>query len=83
MYACLSKYLRPFLLIVSAALLTVACNRIDLAYRNLDVLVPWSLNDYLSMNRQQKTGLSQQLKQQLLICYWMRKKLCFVLLQSQ
>lgn len=65
MYACLSKYLRPFLLVVSAALLTVACNRIDLAYRNLDVLVPWSLNDYLSMNRQQKTWLSQQLKQQL------------------
>ncbi|RWU25075.1 hypothetical protein DM813_04920 [Pseudomonas alkylphenolica] len=65
MYASLCKYLRPFLLVVVAPLLVVACNRIDLAYRNLDVLVPWSLNDYLSMNRQQKTWLNQQLKQQL------------------
>ena len=65
MYACLSKYLRTVLLLVISALLVVACNRIDLAYRNLDMLVPWSLNDYLSMNRQQKTWLNERLKQQL------------------
>jgi len=65
MSACLAKYLRPFLLLLVPALLIVACSRIDLAYRNLDVLVPWSLNDYLDMNRQQKTWLNQRLKQHL------------------
>jgi len=65
MYASLYKPLRSLLLLVMAALLVLACNRIDLAYRNLDVLVPWSLNDYLNMNRQQKTWFDQRLKQHL------------------
>lgn len=65
MYAYADKYLRPFLLMLVPALLVVACSRIDLAYRNLDVLVPWSLNDYLDMNRQQKAWLNQRLKQHL------------------
>nr|WP_051270490.1 DUF6279 family lipoprotein [Pseudomonas vranovensis] len=65
MYACLPKYLRTLLLLVLPALLVLACSRIDLAYRNLDMLVPWSLNDYLNMNRQQKTWLNQRLKQHL------------------
>ncbi|MBV6288543.1 DUF6279 family lipoprotein [Pseudomonas aegrilactucae] len=43
----------------------IACSRIDLAYRNLDVLVPWSLSDYLDMNRQQKTWLDERLKEHL------------------
>ncbi|MEN8642861.1 DUF6279 family lipoprotein [Pseudomonas sichuanensis] len=54
------------LLIVGAlALMLVACNRIDLAYRNLDRLVPWSLGDYLDMNREQKRLLDERLKEQL------------------
>ncbi|MFK0088793.1 DUF6279 family lipoprotein [Pseudomonas sp. NPDC090755] len=65
MYASLYKHLRSLLFLVMAALLVLACNRIDLAYRNLDVLVPWSLNDYLNMNRQQKTWFDQRLKQHL------------------
>ncbi|MFQ6572607.1 DUF6279 family lipoprotein [Pseudomonas sp. UM16] len=65
MYACLPKYLRPLLLLVLSTLLVLSCSRIDLAYRNLDVLVPWSLNDYLNMDRQQKTWLNQRLKQHL------------------
>ncbi|WP_442109086.1 DUF6279 family lipoprotein [Pseudomonas sp. NUPR-001] len=65
MYACLSKYLRPCLFLLVPALLAVACSRIDLAYRNLDVLVPWSLDDYLNMNREQKAWLNQRLKQHL------------------
>ncbi|CAG8867563.1 hypothetical protein PS627_02552 [Pseudomonas fluorescens] len=60
----LSKALRP-LLLIAASLLMVACSRIDLAYRNLDVLVPWSLGDYLDMNREQKGWLDQRLKQHL------------------
>ncbi|MDD0972825.1 DUF6279 family lipoprotein [Pseudomonas fontis] len=43
----------------------LGCTRIDVAYRNLDVLVPWSLSDYLDMNRQQKAWLDQRLKQHL------------------
>ncbi|MBK5000315.1 hypothetical protein IAE37_002591 [Pseudomonas sp. S31] len=42
-----------------------ACTRIDLAYRNLDRLVPWSLGDYLDMNREQKALLDDRLKQHL------------------
>lgn len=42
-----------------------ACSRIDLAYRNLDRLVPWSLGEYLAMNREQKTLLDERLKQHL------------------
>jgi len=65
MYTGLYKSLRFLLFLLVTALLAVACSRIDLAYRNLDVLVPWSLNDYLNMNRQQKTWLDQRLKQHL------------------
>lgn len=60
----LFRCLRPLLLIL-ASLLLLSCTRLDLAYRNLDVLVPWSLSDYLDMNRQQKTWLSGRLKQEL------------------
>ncbi|MBF8743068.1 MULTISPECIES: DUF6279 family lipoprotein [Pseudomonas] len=57
--------LRHAFLVLCFALAVVACSRIDLAYRNLDVLVPWSLGDYLNMNRQQKAWLDQRLKQHL------------------
>lgn len=60
----LTKALRP-LMLIAASLLVLACSRIDLAYRNLDVLVPWSLGDYLDMNREQKNWLDQRLKQHL------------------
>ncbi|MFJ9993688.1 DUF6279 family lipoprotein [Pseudomonas putida] len=53
---------RALLLILAFALTLAACSRIDLAYRNLDRLVPWSLGDYLDMNRQQKALLDERLK---------------------
>ncbi|WP_445672124.1 DUF6279 family lipoprotein [Pseudomonas inefficax] len=59
---CLSKAL---LLTIGFALALAACSRIDLAYRNLDRLVPWSLGDYLDMNREQKALLDARLKQHL------------------
>lgn len=62
MDACLSTLFRCLSLLVLSTLLLVGCNRMDLAYRNLDVLVPWSLSDYLSMNRQQKGWLDERLK---------------------
>ncbi|MGE7989766.1 DUF6279 family lipoprotein [Pseudomonas sp. NPDC089554] len=56
----------PSLLLVLAFTLTLsACSRIDLAYRNLDRLVPWSLGDYLDMNSEQRALLDERLKQHL------------------
>lgn len=56
---------KALLMVVALALVLAACNRIDLAYRNLDRLVPWSLGDYLDMNREQKRLLDERLKEQL------------------
>ena len=53
------------LIIMGLTLGLSACTRIDLAYRNLDRLVPWSLNDYLDMNREQKRWLDARLDEQL------------------
>ncbi|MGK0162454.1 DUF6279 family lipoprotein [Pseudomonas mosselii] len=59
------RLIHALLLVIGFALALVACSRIDLAYRNLDRLVPWSLGDYLDMNREQKQLLDERLEQQL------------------
>ncbi|NMZ31646.1 hypothetical protein HBO40_28795 [Pseudomonas protegens] len=51
------------LLIIS--LMLGACSRVGLAYRNLDVIIPWNLNDYLDMNSEQKSWFNQRLQQHL------------------
>lgn len=56
---------KALLIAVGFALALAACSRIDLAYRNLDRLVPWSLDDYLDMNREQKTLLDDRLREHL------------------
>ncbi|MFJ4396405.1 DUF6279 family lipoprotein [Pseudomonas sp. NPDC089396] len=56
---------KALLITLGCALVLAACSRIDLAYRNLDRLVPWSLGEYLAMNREQKTLLDERLKQHL------------------
>ncbi|NBA97942.1 hypothetical protein GUY40_23875 [Pseudomonas sp. R5(2019)] len=43
-------------------LVLLSCTRIDLTYRNLDRLIPWSLSDYLDMNGEQKSWLNERLK---------------------
>ncbi|PMZ93341.1 MULTISPECIES: DUF6279 family lipoprotein [unclassified Pseudomonas] len=53
---------KALLMLIGFALALTACSRIDLAYRNLDRLVPWSLGDYLDMNREQKQLLDKRLK---------------------
>lgn len=53
---------KALLMLIVFALALTACSRIDLAYRNLDRLVPWSLGDYLDMNREQKQLLDERLK---------------------
>lgn len=51
------------LLLLVMAVALVGCSRINLAYRNLDLLIAWSLDDYLDMNRSQQTRLREQLRE--------------------
>jgi len=50
------------LLLIALSLLVTACSRIGLAYRNLDWLIPWRLDDYLSLNREQKAWFKPRLQ---------------------
>jgi len=52
-----------FLLMFTLAL--GACSRMGLAYRNLDVIIPWTLSDYLDMNGEQKGWFNERLKEHL------------------
>jgi hypothetical protein len=38
---------------------------VGLAYRNLDVIIPWTLSDYLNMNGDQKDWFNERLKEHL------------------
>lgn len=60
-----ARLFQSLLIALAFALTLAACSRIDLAYRNLDRLVPWSLDDYLDMNREQRALLDERLKQHL------------------
>ena len=53
---------KTLLLLLCLSLLVTACSRIGLAYRNLDWLVPWRLNDYLNLDRQQQAWLRPRLQ---------------------
>ncbi|RUQ46686.1 hypothetical protein D8M30_12215, partial [Corynebacterium pseudodiphtheriticum] len=53
------------LLSLSLSLILAGCNRVGLAYRNLDVIIPWTLSDYLEMNAGQKSWFNDTLKQHL------------------
>jgi hypothetical protein len=59
---------RSFKYIACTLVLTLilgACSRMGLAYRNLDVIIPWTLSDYLDMNGEQKSWLNERLKEHL------------------
>lgn len=53
------------LAILLLTLTMTACSRINLAYRNLDTLIPWSLNDYLDIDRDQRQHLQAHLREHL------------------
>lgn len=53
---------KTLLLLLCLSLLVTACSRLGLAYRNLDWLVPWRLNDYLNLNSQQQAWLKPRLQ---------------------
>lgn len=50
------------LLACLALVLIAGCTRLDLAYRNVDWLVPWSLRDYVTLDKAQKARLDAGLK---------------------
>ncbi len=55
--ACISLWLGLALL--------AGCSQIGLTYRHLDLIIPWSLSDYLDMNATQKDWLDDRLKEHL------------------
>ncbi|MBU1332385.1 MAG: hypothetical protein KJ884_19785 [Gammaproteobacteria bacterium] len=61
--ACLR--LRSLALLVLLPVLVSACSQVGLAYRNLDWLVPWRLNDYLSLDSTQQAWLKPRVQQHL------------------
>ncbi|AKA26009.1 DUF6279 family lipoprotein [Pseudomonas chlororaphis] len=61
----MSRRLQHLILFVLLSLVLTACNRVGLAYRNLDVIIPWTLNGYLEMNREQKSWFNERLKEHL------------------
>ncbi|WP_256674367.1 MULTISPECIES: DUF6279 family lipoprotein [Pseudomonas] len=56
---------KNLLLLIALSVLLAACSRVGLAYRNLDWLIPWRLNDYLSLNREQQAWLKPRLQSHL------------------
>jgi hypothetical protein len=59
------RRLKLLVVLLTLSLVLAGCNRVGLAYRNLDVIIPWTLNDYLDMNAGQKTWFNDTLKEHL------------------
>ena len=56
---------KTLLLLVTLTLIIAGCSRINLAYRNLDTLIPWWIDDYLDLNRDQQKRFRAQLRDHL------------------
>jgi hypothetical protein len=61
----MSRWLKCIAFVLTVTLALGGCSRMGLAYRNLDVIIPWSLSDYLDMNGEQKGWLNERLKEHL------------------
>ncbi|MCY1409796.1 hypothetical protein D9M71_251530 [compost metagenome] len=61
----MSRWLKNIAVVLAVTLALGACSRVGLAYRNLDVIIPWTLSDYLDMNGEQKSWLDERLKEHL------------------
>ena len=61
----MSRWLKCLVVVITISLALGACSRVGLAYRNLDVIVPWTLSDYLNMNGEQKDWFNERLKEHL------------------
>ena len=61
----MSRWLKCLAAVITLSLALGACSRVGLAYRNLDVIIPWTLSDYLDMNGEQKGWFNERLKEHL------------------
>ncbi|WP_431144725.1 DUF6279 family lipoprotein [Pseudomonas alvandae] len=61
----MSRWLIRTAMFIALLLTLTACSRVGLAYRNLDLIIPWTLNDYLEINGQQKDWFDDRLKEHL------------------
>jgi hypothetical protein len=61
----MSRWLKQLAFVLTVTLALGACSRMGLAYRNLDVIIPWTLSDYLDMNGEQKGWLNERLQEHL------------------
>jgi hypothetical protein len=61
----MSRWLKCLAIVITLSLALGACSRVGLAYRNLDVIIPWTLSDYLDMNGEQKGWFNERLKEHL------------------
>ncbi|NWB58926.1 MULTISPECIES: DUF6279 family lipoprotein [unclassified Pseudomonas] len=59
------RRLKFLVMLLTLSLVLAGCNRVGLAYRNLDVIIPWTLSDYLEMNAGQKSWFNDTLKEHL------------------
>jgi len=61
----MSRWFKQIAALLIFTLALGACSRVGLAYRNLDVIIPWSLSDYVDMNGEQKDWFNERLKEHL------------------
>ncbi|WP_201196008.1 DUF6279 family lipoprotein [Pseudomonas fluorescens] len=61
----MSRWLKCLAVVITLSLALGACSRVGLAYRNLDVIIPWTLSDYLDMNGEQKGWFNERLREHL------------------
>ncbi|VVO19318.1 DUF6279 family lipoprotein [Pseudomonas fluorescens] len=61
----MSRWLTCLTVVITLSLALGACSRMGLAYRNLDVIIPWTLGDYLNMNGEQKDWFNERLREHL------------------
>jgi len=61
----MSRWFKHIAVLITLSLALGACSRVGLAYSNLDVIIPWTLSDYLDMNGEQKGWFNERLKEHL------------------
>ncbi|WP_339464102.1 DUF6279 family lipoprotein [Pseudomonas sp. EA_65y_Pfl2_P74] len=61
----MSRWFKHIATLLIFTLALGACSRVGLAYRYLDVIIPWTLSDYLDMNGEQKGWFNERLKEHL------------------
>ncbi|MBV4484118.1 hypothetical protein HU727_000780 [Pseudomonas sp. SWRI153] len=61
----MSRWFKHIAALLIFTLALGACSRVGLAYRNLDVIIPWTLGDYLDIKGEQKDWFNERLQEHL------------------